>query len=484
MRNVLTALVCFAVVAVGVITCRPPIALGIGKQRPAAMGAKASKDTVPQRVYRQMGLPRYFARDTVCLYAPWHEAFRNNAASAWTTDGWLSGTVSRPSVKLVTSQHYLRSYAAGDVSHSCVIEPAATKENGPLSGWTDDFSTLTASQTDVAGGATAILLTEDGTAASSHYAYEAQTVAANTRIAVSVYARRGTGSRHFGVIAYVSADRAHCFVNIDTLSIEQGKQNNGVAPTDAVVTQVGDWVHLQFTCIADTGGANPTVTVSLSDDGTYAGRIYDGDSTSSMYFAHLCVTEADYPTSHIVGAAGTTRSADTLSFPWSGFGDVASEGTLFGVVKPAHKPSVLSNAAYEAALYYNSSADNRVLVATSATTNDLVGHSSTGGVGGTTNRATTLGDYSPGTVIAFAFSWKSGAERLVVNGVVESTDADNPPVDLDELIIGNDVAGSLPGASAHMLVGVMDRYITNAEAQSLTGAVFRTYVEGRSRVGP
>ncbi|MCP4639442.1 MAG: hypothetical protein GY851_03365 [bacterium] len=438
------------------------------------------------RIYKQMGLPAGYGKDTVALYAPFHEAFRNDYASAWTREGWLPADVVRTNAKLAPStkthsQHYLRTYAAGAVSHSGLIEPAATKLcNAEASFGVGVHVTRTTGQADLAGGTDAVLLTEDG-ANDAHGIYDAITYAANSTIAARVYVKRGTGSNH-ALLIMGGANRIYVGVDLGTASVlDSGTVGDGVL-SSATAAIVGGWVEITLIGKPSVAAANGNVFVLNSEDGLYANRTYLGDSSSSIYSAHCTVTKSDYPMSAIAGN-GSTRSADTLSFSSSVFGSAASEGTLFGVIKSSYHSDGAGGNVYELALDYNGAINDGAGGSVYIYTNNVGNRVDAVQYSGANSQGGMLGSAHNGETVSYAISWKAGARRVVIDGAITDTTAANynTPANLDRLKIAG-AGAQAAGSGAYPLAGVLDRYISDDEAKALTSAAVRDYVTERAGI--
>jgi len=441
-------------------------------------------------LFKKAGVPHLSKRVTHLWCAPlrWQRGQRSKAHWMWRRyKGDLEGTLSRPNVKNVVYKSTLTQYAAGQVDRAGTIEPAATQKTYDLDDWLDGSGSpkravRTKSQLDVAGGYTANTVQEDGDTG-AHYIYDVGrdiVCAANTVASFRVYVKRIVGTRNAGFQIFDPIVNGVVTVSfsLDTGSVNAVVTGDGSHLVSYANEVGGGWWELNTTCIPSASGANIRCALMLFDGTTLS---YAGDNASSITFSHPLVVLADYPSSTIVGGLGTTRSADTLSFSdASGFGSIAPEGCLFGVVQLPYKPSVLSANTIVASLDYNNdfndAAGGSHYITVNASGNRLDSYRYRGAAGGGQISANNLGDFAAGTVVAYALSWDGATFQLVVNGTNEGTASATTSINLDRLKIGSIGAGGTH-AGSHLLVGTLDKVPTVAEMQALTGANMRSYLE-------
>jgi hypothetical protein len=165
-------------------------------------------------------------------------------------------------------------------------------------------------------------LTENSATSTQHRAFQSITISSGAEYTVSVYVKRGVGSRQFALLNVNAGSRVYFDLNSGTV----GDETNG---TGKIVDVGGGWFH----CSA-TGTSTNTSTalyLALCDGTTTGSETYNGDGTSSIliYGAQLeqgqvvngTPVDAPTPSSYIPTNGSTvTRGGQSLVVPPAEFG--------------------------------------------------------------------------------------------------------------------------------------------------------------------
>jgi len=219
--------------------------------------------------------------------------------SAWVNEGLLIESEARTNL----------------VTHSEDFTDASWFKEGLLGVPSAVYNSLT-------GVTNAYELTENSATSTQHRAFQSITISSGAEYTVSVYVKRGVGSRQFALLNVNAGSRVYFDLNSGTV----GDETNG---TGKIVDVGGGWFH----CSA-TGTSTNTSTalyLALCDGTTTGSETYNGDGTSSIliYGAQLeqgqvvngTPVDAPTPSSYIPTNGSTvTRGGQSLTVPPAQFG--------------------------------------------------------------------------------------------------------------------------------------------------------------------
>jgi hypothetical protein len=244
------------------------------------------------------GFEYYVPTNGAAVYLPrvGHHVFNG---STWVNEGLL--IESEPRTNLVT--------------HSEDFTDASWFKEGLLGVPSAVYNSLT-------GVTNAYELTENSATSTQHRAFQSITISSGAEYTVSVYVKRGVGSRQFALLNVNAGSRVYFDLNSGTV----GDETNG---TGKIVDVGGGWFH----CSA-TGTSTNTSTalyLALCDGTTTGSETYNGDGTSSIliYGAQLeqgqvvngTPVDAPTPSSYIPTNGSTvTRGGQSLTVPPAQFG--------------------------------------------------------------------------------------------------------------------------------------------------------------------
>lgn len=231
------------------------------------------------------------------------------------------------------------------------------------------------------GTLTADKLVEDTTASVSHPLQCGVTVAANTSVTLSVFAK--AGERGF-VILRLSPDGTNLIAcGFDLTNGIAGTVvlgGNGTGASATITADENDWYKCSLSGIPSTTVANPIAVFYPSTSASYSGTgfIYTGDGTSGLYIWGAELNAAAFPASYIPSTETHTGRASTATY-YNSLGQiaVAASGVARLNYNPANltvAPKLLLEAASTNLLTYSEQFDNaawtktRVTVTANATT--------------------------------------------------------------------------------------------------------------------
>lgn len=337
-----------------------------------------------------------------------------------------------------------------------LIEEARTNsltysEDYTQAAWIKVSSSITADAIVAPNGTlTGDKLVED-TANTQHNVRQLATVADNTIVTATVYAKAAERSFiRLSIIAKSGSFPGQYF------NISNGTLGIAVAsPIAASITSVGNgWYRCSVTADVVTGGVAPGVQIWIaSANGVVS---YTGDGTSGLYIWGAQLETGAFPTSYIpTTAAAATRAADgvfigTLT-PWYN----QSEGTLFATVGYQRNGTVAS--------FNDNTANNRWTTTFSAT---ALGQAlrNTAGAGLLTTSTANAAIVGATNKIALAIS--TGCS-LVLNGGTVATNASYAAPTVTQLQIGNQLGAEYLNGYLRTLTYYPSR-LSNAQLRALT----------------
>jgi hypothetical protein len=203
-------------------------------------------------------------------------------------------------------------YSTG--SSALLMEPAATNSatySETFTGWGVSQGTLTQDQTTAPDGGLAPEYVENAVAATEHgMNFPGVTPVVSTKYALSIYAKKGTGSRFVAFRGLGIGGNYPIFDIENGALIEAGTQWDSASITDAG----NGWYRCEATCTAAGTAIWIIYTQAVANFTDYS---RDGDGTSSVYFwgAQMEVG-GTVVTSYIPTAAdAVTRNLEELEYP-------------------------------------------------------------------------------------------------------------------------------------------------------------------------
>lgn len=165
------------------------------------------------------------------------------------------------------------------------------------------------------GATTADLLTENSTASTQHRIYQVPTVANGTTYTVSAFVKRGSGSRHFGIILNTGTVVARVYFDLET-----GALGTVVSGSGTITSYPNGWYRCTATGVS--GGVTGTVYLQMCNGTTSGSETYSGDGTSGMYIWGTQLEAGEFASSYIPntsGASSVNRAADQVQITGTNF---------------------------------------------------------------------------------------------------------------------------------------------------------------------
>jgi hypothetical protein len=180
--------------------------------------------------------------------------------------------------------------------------------------WTHVGGSHTANQTTAPSGElTADLFTENSAASTQHRLYQTPTVASGTTYTVSVFVKRASGSRQFGIILNTGTAVSRVYFNLDT-----GTVGTVVAGSGTITAYPNGWYRCTATGVSD--GLTGTTFFQLCNGTTSGSETYTGDGTSGLYIWGTQLEAGAFATSYIqTTSASASRSADVATMTSTNF---------------------------------------------------------------------------------------------------------------------------------------------------------------------
>lgn len=203
--------------------------------------------------------------------------------------------------------------------------------------WTHVGGSHTANQTTAPSGeVTADLFTENSADSTQHRMLQTPTVAIGTTYTVSVFVKRASGSRQFGITLTTTTAVARVYFNLDT-----GTVGTVVAGSGTITAYPNGWYRCTATGVAD--GLVGTTFFQLCNGTTAGSETYTGNGTSGLYIWGAQLEAGAFSTSYIqTTSASASRSADSVVMTGTNFSSWynQSEGTIiFGAAQGFTLPS-------------------------------------------------------------------------------------------------------------------------------------------------
>jgi hypothetical protein len=171
--------------------------------------------------------------------------------------------------------------------------------------WTKTGITRSAGSTPPNGTGTADLLTEDG-ATSPHRLERATTATVGEVVTLSVYVKRGTGTRH----AQLGLTGSTAFARV-YFDLTSGTVANAASGTGTIEALPDDWYRLTASGRSDS--ATPTVFIASAATTIAGGEVYAGDSTSSLLWWGAQLEKGAYVHAYQVTTSAAVETAPQLS---------------------------------------------------------------------------------------------------------------------------------------------------------------------------
>jgi len=198
--------------------------------------------------------------------------------------------------------------------------------------WTHVGGTHNANQaTAPSGELTADLFTENSAASTQHRLYQTPVVAIGTTYTVSVFVKRASGSRQFGITLTTTTAVARVYFNLDT-----GTVGTVVAGSGTITAYPNGWYRCTATGVSD--GLTGTTFLQLCNGTTSGSETYTGDGTSGLYIWGAQLEAGGFPSSYIATTSATVqRSADVATMTGTNFSAWynQTEGTIVANVVAA-----------------------------------------------------------------------------------------------------------------------------------------------------
>jgi len=312
--------------------------------------------------------------------------------------------------------------------------------------WTKYGASVVASTTTAPDGfTTPYEIVENSGAATQHRIVDSISISSGVTYTASVYVKRGTGSRQFGILNVLGGSRV--YFNLDTGTVATETLGSG-----KIEDVGGGW----YRC-SSTGVSTSTSTafyLALCDGTTTGSETYDGDGLSSLVIYGAQLEAGAFPTSYIKTTGSTaTRSADVASIPVSDFGYNQNEGTLF-----VEAQMFIKDVSYKAIANLNTDGSNRIRIISSSSVNVIQAEITNGG----TAQLSISETIPESSLFSGAIAYKQNDSSSSVNGSVETTDTacTIPAVTKLDIMTGN---------SGHIKsIKYIPKRLSNAKLQELT----------------
>lgn len=300
------------------------------------------------------------------------------------------------------------------ITHSEQINNAA---------WTHTGGSHTANQTTAPSGeVTADLFTENSAASTQHRLSQVPAVANGSTYTVSVFVKRASGSRHFGLIISTGAAVARIYFDLDTGSVA-----TVVAGSGTITAYRDGWYRCTATGVS--GGLFATTYLQLCNGTTSGSETYTGDGTSGLYIWGAQLEAGTFASSYIATvAASATRAADVAVITGTNFSAWYNqiEGTIVCNV-------VAANAATATILTLDdNSLNNRIYLQRESASSIARGVVVTSG-----STVATLGVSGVATSLVAAISYKLNQFHFSAAGASPVTDTAGAIPTVDRMRIGN-----------------------------------------------
>jgi hypothetical protein len=191
--------------------------------------------------------------------------------------------------------------------------------------WSHVGGTHNANQTTAPSGElTADLFTENSAASTQHRLLQTPTVANGTTYTVSVFVKRASGSRQFGITLTTTTAVARVYFNLDT-----GTVGTVVSGSGTITAYPNGWYRCTATGVSD--GLTGTTFFQLCNGTTSGSETYTGDGTSGLYIWGTQLEAGAFSTSYIQTiSASASRSADSVVMTGTNFSSWynQSQGTI------------------------------------------------------------------------------------------------------------------------------------------------------------
>jgi hypothetical protein len=190
--------------------------------------------------------------------------------------------------------------------------------------WTTaDVTVGTDTATSPDGAATADTTTEGTGAATQHRLVQAINLTATTVYTLSVWVKRGVGTRQAQLGLTGTAAFARVYFNLDTVTVA-----NQVAGTGTIKAYQNNWFRITVTGTSDLTGAN-SIFLAMANGTTTGSETYTGDGVSQLIWWGAQLEAASFASSYIpTTTAAVVRNADVLTYDFAGNADAAA-GTCY-----------------------------------------------------------------------------------------------------------------------------------------------------------
>jgi hypothetical protein len=297
------------------------------------------------------------------------------------------------------------------ITHSEQINNAA---------WTHVGGSHTANQTTAPSGeVTADLFTENSAASTQHRLSQVPAVANGSTYTVSVFVKRASGSRHFGLIISTGAAVARIYFDLDTGSVA-----TVVAGSGTITAYPNGWYRCTATGVS--GGLFATTYLQLCNGTTLGSETYTGDGTSGLYIWGAQLEAGSFPTSYIPTTGATVqRAADVCDITGSNFTSWFNQSAGTVIVNYAPPPLPFDTSRFESVFRFNPSAERWGLINGGSTTSYSL-QVYRGGVfiGG--------GSFVPQSPnMAYAVAWDASGHTQSYNGTTPTTSSLSPATNVN-----------------------------------------------------
>jgi hypothetical protein len=328
--------------------------------------------------------------------------------------------------------------------------------NHSTSNWTGTRAALAASTaTDPGGSTNAYRLTEDSTAASTHFSSFAVTLTDSTVYTASAFLRSTT---RMARLVLTRKDATTAYVTVDIASGEAFASSNA---TSVVVRALDNgWVRVSFQADALTGGTSPTLAVQLVDlDGTTV--TYNGDGASNVDCWGVGLAAQAYATHPVLTYGSTvTRAAEAPTSTAVAAESVSGKGVLECVYLSKLSGTGVNNIA---ALYGASSYVRLIDRNADSDTDRYAGAEINDGTD--TDTLNTTEAFSLNSLTASVASWDPDAlafNAAADNGTTDAADTVAPSVIDADLGATVRIAHHSSGGAAAVVGLKTLRYVTDA----------------------
>ncbi|MFA5922320.1 MAG: LamG-like jellyroll fold domain-containing protein [Methylococcaceae bacterium] len=292
--------------------------------------------------------------------------------------------------------------------------------------WSKTRSSVTTNATVAPDGlTTADKLVED-TSTNSHFCSQLKSVADNTNITVSIYAKAAERN----ILPLVTSGKDSVF-RTSYFNLQTGSVSSQASGHICSIESVGNgWYRCIITVNSGTGASNFGIYPSMAI--VSGSTSYAGDGTSGLYIWGSQEEVGDFVSSYIpTTTAAVTRAVDLLSYPTTNINAVS--GTIKLEFTPEHTPIGTIS-------LFGSYVDANNYTAILHDSTNLIARKR---IAGTNYDATIANPFTSGTTYKVAASWGNNGVNIALNGVLGTSNGNSTAVQLGATVqIGADGNGA------------------------------------------